>query len=224
GVIFAAQEHAIKTPDHLQIPEKYLGNREAVDQWLLDHENEFAELSKNRLIAGESYRKDVISDNMIELVDLLSNSPDMLPCVAAERISIQRLTAKERKRMAKDIMVPIPTIEVGCSIQEAAALMIEKNSGIIAVISKSKLVGVVTDWDITKSTAEGMHNISLEKIMTKDVISALPEFTILDIIRELEQYQISAMPVVKDGEVLGKVSSDLIAQRYFLNYLQDREL
>ena len=59
--------------------------------------------------------------------------------------------------------------------------------------------------------------------MTKEVISASPDFTILDIIRELEQFQISAMPVVKDGEVLGKVSSDLIAQRYILNYLQTHE-
>ncbi|MFX1496498.1 MAG: CBS domain-containing protein [Promethearchaeota archaeon] len=223
GVIFAAQEHLIRTPDHLQIPDKFLGNRKAVDQWLFEHAKEFEELSKSRLIAGEGYRKDVISHNMIELVDILSNNPDILPCVAAERISIQRLTAKERERKAKDIMVPIPTIEVGCSIQEAAALMIEKNSGIVAVISNNKLVGVVTDWDITKSTAEGVRNISLEKIMTKDVISTSPEFTILDIIRELEQYQISAMPVVKDGEVLGKVSSDLIAQRYVLNFLQDRK-
>ena len=46
----------------------------------------------------------------------------------------------------------------------------------------------------------------------------------LDIVRELEQYQISAMPVVKDGEVLGKVSSDLITQRYVLSLLQDHRI
>ena len=160
---------------------------------------------------------------MIELVDLLSSNPDILPCVAAEKISLQRLTAKESERTAKDIMVPIPTIDINSSVQEAAALMIEKNSGIVAVLSEGKLVGVITDWDITKSTAEGIQDVSLEKIMTKEVISASPDFTILDIIRELEQFQISAMPVVKDGEVLGKVSSDLIAQRYILNYLQTHE-
>lgn len=223
GVIYAAQEHIIKTPNHLQIPEKFLGNRKAVDQWLSDHSKEFAELSKNRLIAGEEYRKDVISHNMIQLVDLLSNDPDLLPCVAAERISLQRLTMKESERKAKDIMIPIPTIDINSSIQKAASLMIEKNSGIVAVLSEGKLSGVVTDWDITKSTAEGIHNVTLEKIMTKEVICASPDFSVLDIIAELEQFQISAMPVVKDGEVLGKVSSDLIAQRYILNYLQTHE-
>ncbi|MFX1587569.1 MAG: Glu/Leu/Phe/Val dehydrogenase dimerization domain-containing protein [Promethearchaeota archaeon] len=223
GVIYAAQEHLIKTPDHLQIPEEYLGNRKAVENWLANHAKEFEELSKNRLIAGVTYRKEVISRNMIELVDLLTSNPDILPCVAAEKISLQRLTAKESERKAKDIMVSIPTIDVNSTVQAAAALMIEKNSGIIAVLSEGKLVGVITDWDITKSTAEGIQDVSLEKIMTKEVISASPDFTILDIIRELEQFQISAMPVVKDGEVLGKVSSDLIAQRYILNYLQSHE-
>jgi glutamate dehydrogenase/leucine dehydrogenase/CBS domain-containing protein len=223
GVIYAAQEHLIKTPNHLQIPEEFLGNRKAVDQWLSDHSKQFAELSKNRLIAGEEYRKDVISHNMIQLVDLLSNDPDLLPCIAAERISLQRLTMKESERKAKDIMVPIPTIDINSSIQQAASLMIEKNSGIVAVLSEGKLSGVVTDWDITKSTAEGIQNVTLEKIMTKEVICASPDFSVLDIISELEQFQISAMPVVKDGEVLGKVSSDLIAQRYILNYLQTHE-
>ena len=56
--------------------------------------------------------------------------------------------------------------------------------------------------------------------MTKDVVIASPDFSIIDIVRELEQYQISAMPVVEQGKVLGMVNSDLIAQRYILEYLQ----
>ena len=223
GVIFAAQEHIIKTPNHLQIPEEMLGNREAVENWLEEHANDFINLSKQRLKGGEEYREDVIYHNMIELVDLLAAHPDMLPCTAAEQISLQRLSAKERERTARDIMIPIPTIDLKSSIQEGAALMIEKNSGIIAVLSKNKLIGVLTDWDITKATAEGVCDVRVEKIMTKDVIYASPEFTILDIVRELEQYQISAIPVVEEGKVLGKVSSDLIAQRYVLDLLQSRE-
>ncbi len=221
GVIFAAQEHIVKTPDHLQVPEEMLGDREAVEKWLTDHTKEFAELSKQRLKAGEEYRENVIHHNMIELVDLLISNPDMLPCVAAERISLQRLTAKESERTAKDIMIPIPTIDVNSSIQEASTLIVEKNSSIIAVLSEDKLVGVVTVWDITKSNADEVGDVNLDKIMTKDVITASPDFTILDIVREFEQYQISAMPVVKEGKVLGKVSSDLIAQRYLQHLLQD---
>ena len=223
GVIFAAQEHIVRTTDHLQIPEEMLGNREAVENWLKNHAKEFTELSKQRLIAGEEYREAIIHNNMIELVDLLTANPDILPCAAAEQISLQRLTAKERERRAKDIMIPIPTIEVNSTIQEAAYLIIKELSDIIAVLSNDKLVGVVTDWDITKAMAEGNINDTLDKIMTRDVITAHPNFTILDIVRELEQYKISAMPVVDEGIVLGKVNSDLIAQRYVLDLLQSRE-
>jgi glutamate dehydrogenase (NAD(P)+) len=220
GVIFAAQEHLIKTPDKLQIHENLLGDREAVEKWLKEYSTEFTDLSKKRLIAGEQYRKEVIHHNMVELIELLSNNPDMLPSAAAERISLQRLTAKESERTAKDIMIPIPTIDINSSVQEAAKLMIEKNSGIITVLSKGKLVGVITDWDITKSSAEGFCEGNVESIMTKEVITASPEFTILDIVREFEQHQISAIPVVLEGKVLGMVSSDLIAQRYLLSLLQ----
>ncbi len=221
GVIYAAQEHLVKTPDRLQIPEEMLGDREAVDKWLKDHSDEFAEVSKQRLIAGKEFRENIIRNNIIELVDLLAAQPDMLPFAAAGHISIQRLTAKESELTANDIMVPIPTIDVNSILKEAAALIISKNRGIIAVLSENKLVGVVTDWDVTKATAKGVMNVKLDKIMTKDVVIVSPDFTILDIVRELEQYQISAMPVVREGKVLGMVSSDLIAQRYILEYLQD---
>jgi CBS domain-containing protein len=102
--------------------------------------------------------------------------------------------------------------------------MIDKNSGIVAVLSDGKLIGVATDWDITQATADGVSDVTLDRIMTKDVITTSPDYTMLDIVRELEQYQISAMPVVKDGKVLGKVSSDLITQRYVLSLLQDHRI
>ena len=220
GVIFAAQEHIIKSPDNLQIPGDLLGDSKKVEKWLKEHSKEFSDLSKQRLKAGEAYREDVIHHNMIELIDLLTSNPDMLPSTSAEMISLQRLTMKEQERTAREIMISIPTIDVNNSLQKAAALMIEKNSGIIAVLSENKLVGVLTDWDVTAAVAADNRDAILEKIMTKNVIMASPDFSIADIIRELEQYQISAMPVVDKGNVLGMVNSDLIAQRYFLEHLQ----
>ncbi len=222
GVIFAAQEHIIKTPDSLQIPDEILGNPDEVEKWLKAHAKDFAELSKKRLVAGDEYRENVIHHNMNELVEILTTHQDMLPCVVAEQISLQRLSRKESQRTAKDIMVSIPVIDVEKSIQQAAQLMIDENSGIVAVLSNEKLVGVLTDWDITKATAEGVFSNTIENIMTKNVITASPDLNLLDIVRELEQYKISAMPVVKEGLVLGKISSDIITQHFLLNLLQEQ--
>lgn len=216
GVIFAAQEHLVKTPEHLQIPEETLGDKEAVNKWLEDHSEEFAELSKERLIEAEEWREEVIPHNMIELVDLLTNNPDLLPSMAAEKISIQRLAAKEKERTAKDIMIDIPTIDVDGNIQDAASAIINNPSNMVAVLSDEKLVGVITSHDITNLISKSLNlsEVSLEQIMTKNVVSAAPSFSVIDIVRELEQYEISTLPVVQEGKVLGLVSADLIARRY----------
>ena len=58
--------------------------------------------------------------------------------------------------------------------------------------------------------------------MTGKVIAASPASGILDIVSDLEQNRISAMPIVEDGKVLGMINSDLLAQRYLLRLLRSR--
>ncbi|MCA9971916.1 MAG: Glu/Leu/Phe/Val dehydrogenase, partial [Anaerolineales bacterium] len=124
GVIFAAQEHLIKTPDHLRIPDEMLGDAAAVDRWLADHAAELAELAQARLAAAIDYRDRVIRRNMQELIDLLVSDADMLPAEAAEQIAIRRIAARESDRLVADVMDPIPTLGLGCTLQEAAEVMI----------------------------------------------------------------------------------------------------
>jgi glutamate dehydrogenase (NAD(P)+) len=221
GVIFAAQEHLFPTPAHLQIPAKMLGKRKAVDNWLAENAGEFSEISARRLEAGMAFREKSIRRNMTELVDLLSSDSEMLPCQAAERISLNRLTAREKQRTAKDIMEPMPTLGIQATLTEAATLIVRSQSHIVGVLSlDDRLAGVITTWDITQAAAEGGVEDRVEKIMTRKVISADPTDSILDIVTNLEQNQISAMPVVENGTVLGMVSSDLLAQRYLLRLLR----
>ncbi|MFN2142069.1 MAG: Glu/Leu/Phe/Val dehydrogenase dimerization domain-containing protein, partial [Candidatus Promineifilaceae bacterium] len=93
GVILAAQEHLIKAPAHLQIPQEMLGDRAAVDGWLDAHSEEFAALAEERRLAGEQQIREVVRRNMQELIELLVNDPDMLPCEAAEEIAIGRIAS-----------------------------------------------------------------------------------------------------------------------------------
>jgi glutamate dehydrogenase (NAD(P)+) len=225
GVIFAAQEQILPTPPELHIPEAMLGNRPAVDAWLQEHAADFARLSEKRLESGGAYREKVIRRNMTELVDLLASNADLLPCQAAERISVRRLAEKEGERTAKDIMEPMPMVRLNTPLTQVAALIVQGRGNIVAVLGDDeRLVGVVTTWDITRAVAEGTCEGSLEAIMTKRVVSAGPAARIADIVRELEQNRISAMPVVEEGRVLGIVSSDLLAQRYLPQLLRAQEV
>jgi glutamate dehydrogenase/leucine dehydrogenase/CBS domain-containing protein len=224
GVIFAAQEQLIKTPEHLSVPDTMLGNREAVDRWLAQHAEAFAMLAEQRRQAAEAYRETVIHRNMRELVDLLISDADMLPCEAAERISVRRIAARERGRTAADLMEPIPTITLNASIHEAAAALVEAGRAMLAVVTlQGELAGVVTRWDMTRAIAQSMSDDRpLEQIMTREVIVASPSDSILEIVRKLEYHDISAMPVVEQGAVLGMVSADLLAQRSLLRLLQSQ--
>ena len=224
GVIFAAQERRIKTPSHLRIPDELLGNTDQVNQWLSHHATELAAISEERRLEAEAYREDVIRRNIREFIDILVNDADMLPCDAAERISVHRIAARERDRTAADIMIPIPTTLVACTVRDAATRLVEAGSPILAVVGiNDELVGVVTEWDITRASAMGSPEyLPLDQIMSTDVIVANPFDSILEITRKLEHHEISAMPVVEKGQVMGMVSSDLLARRSLPRLLQSK--
>ena len=222
GVIFAAQEQLIKTPDNLRIPENLLGNSDGVEKWLNDHAQNFASLAEKRLEAAEKARDIVIKRNMHELIDLLITDPDMLPCEAAENISIGRITSREKDRKASDIMESIITIQSTSTLHEAARLFVETSCPILAVInSRDELVGILSNWDITKAASRGpINKTTLDQVMTRQVIFAKPDDLLLDLVRKLEYYEISAMPIVKGKKVLGMVSTDILASRSLYRLLQ----
>lgn len=224
GVIFAAQEQLIRTPDHLRIPDSMLGDLDGVDQWLSLHAKDFERLAAKRLEAAEKARDGVIKRNMHELIDLLVSDPDILPYEAAESISIGRITSKEKDRKASDIMESIITIQATGTLQEAARLFVETGCPILAVINpKNELVGVVSNWDITKAASRGsIEKTTLEQAMTRQVISAKPDDLILDLVRKLEYYEISAMPITEGKKVKGMVSTDILARRSLYRLLQNR--
>jgi glutamate dehydrogenase (NAD(P)+) len=224
GVIFAAQERLIKTPVHLRFPEAMRGNREAIDGWLQEHATELEALAEQRRQAGEAHRDEVIRRNIRELIDLLARDGDLLPCEAAERISVRRIAASESDRTAAEIMETVPTIGVDSTVQQAAAVLVDSHSPLLAVVTPTgELAGVVTEWDVTRATALGSPDDQpLSDVMTHQVIAASPQDSILEMIRKLEYHEFSAMPVVDGKAVLGMVSSDLLARRSLLRLLQSQ--
>jgi CBS domain-containing protein len=160
---------------------------------------------------------------MRELVEALVSDSDMLPAEAAERISVRRIATRESDRTAADILEPIPVIEMSKSVQEAAAMLVDSGSPILAVVDDAGLTGVVTEWDITRATARAEPCAQcLTEIMSREVVRASPRDTVLEIVRKLEVHEISAMPVVESGRVVGMVSADLLARRSLLRLLQSQ--
>lgn len=216
GVIFAAHERLIPTPAELRIPSEMLGNRQAVDQWLNDHAKELCELAEKRRIAAEKKRNDVIRRNMIELIDGLIADEDALPCQVSERISIKRIVSQESHRVVREVMIEMATAPLGSTVQDAARVLIEKNTDILSVLATDgHVVGIVTDWDITQAAARGkIEGIQVDNVMSREIVSCGPQDSILDAVTKLEQHDISALPVLSpDGQLLGVVTASLLATR-----------
>jgi glutamate dehydrogenase/leucine dehydrogenase/CBS domain-containing protein len=225
GVIFAAQEHLIKTPENLRVPQSMLGDPDRVQQWIEDHQAAFEVLAEKRRQAGHAKCEQVIRRNMQELIDHLVADPDLLPCEAAEHISVGRIAHSESYRTAADVMEPMPTIHDDRTAGAAAQILIDHKTDMVAVVNaQEELVGVVTDWDITRASANICpEDIPLIEIMTRDVVTAAPQDNILEIVHKLEYYEISAMPVVEDNQVQGIISGDLLARRTLFRLLQGQE-
>ncbi|MBC2703744.1 MAG: CBS domain-containing protein [Desulfobacula sp.] len=222
GVIYAAHERIIPTPNHLLIPKDLLGNPNAIEPWLEKNRSDFANLAEIRRKAAVEKLETVIRRNMGELIDGLCKDADSLPCEIAERISVQRIASKEKSRTARDIMEEAPTIGVDKSVTDAAQLIVDAHVTIVNVVSeKGKLIGIVTSWDITRAMASQLPMDSpLTKIMTADVITSSPDATIIDCIRKLENHEISAMPIVEKDKVVGVISGDILARRTLFRLLQ----
>ena len=226
GVIYAAYERLIPTPSDLRIPNEMLGNREAVDQWLKDHAAELAALAEKRRVAAEKKRDEVIRENMVQLIDGLIADDDVLPRQVAERISINRIVSRESHRVASEVMLEMATIPMGCTMQDAAKMLVEKNTDILSVLATDgHVVGIVTDWDITKATSRGqIAGMKVDEFMSREIVSCQPVDSILDVVLKLEQHDISALPVISpEGRLLGVISADLLATRTLYRLLLGEE-
>jgi len=222
GVIYAAHERIFPTPDHLLIPTDSLGNPTAIEAWLEKNRDDFAALAETRRKTAVQKLETVIRRNMEELITGLCKDADSLPCEIAEKISVQRIASMEKSRTARDIMEDAPTIGVDKSVTDAAKLLVEAHVPIVNVVSeKGKLIGIVTNWDITKAMASKLPmDAPLTKVMTTDVITTTPDAGIIDCIRKLENHDISAMPIVEDDRVIGVISGDILAGRTLYRLLQ----
>ena len=113
---------------------------------------------------------------------------------------------KVRDLMHKGIeMMPPDT-----PIAKLAKKMLDKDIGAIPVGANGKLVGMVTDRDITiRAVANGkdISRLTAEDVMTKGVVCCSDTAKARDVLQMMEEREIRRVPVVDDAaQVVGMVS------------------
>ncbi len=86
-------------------------------------------------------------------------------------------------------------------------LKINQLDGVAITNEEGKLVGIVTMYDLLKAIEEGRRDVSVEYIMTKNVVTLSPFHTLADAIEYFRVYGYGRFPVVdRDGVFLGMVT------------------
>jgi CBS domain-containing protein len=119
-------------------------------------------------------------------------------------------------QVIKEVMTrKVQVISPDTSIAEAAEIMKCHDVGILPVCDGDKLVGMLTDRDITvRATADGFHpeTIQAGEVMTKEVVYAFEDQEIDEASRIMEEKQIRRLPIVnRRKRLIGMLSLGDIA-------------
>jgi len=111
------------------------------------------------------------------------------------------------------------TADVNDGMNKVMDLMKEHNIGMVPVMKKGKLVGVVTDRDLKRSSASDattleihellflISKIRVKDIMTKDPITVPFDFTVEEAAEVLMKNRISGAPVTdQKGQIVGTIT------------------
>jgi CBS domain-containing protein len=111
----------------------------------------------------------------------------------------------------------VQCVEPQHTLQQAAQLMDRLNVGSLPVVQDRKLLGMVTDRDITvRGTAAGLApgSTRIGDVMTERACSCQADESIEEVQRWMGDAQVRRVPVVdKDGAVIGIVSLGDLATR-----------
>ena len=129
---------------------------------------------------------------------------------------------KHRRLQVRDLMTKDPiTIGAGQSLYDAYARMLEHEVRRLPVLQHGKLAGIITLGDIRRAlsavlaagqtAAETTADLRASPLtvgdsMSPDPITVAPGDTIQEAAEQMLENQVSALPVVEDGRVVGIVT------------------
>lgn len=95
------------------------------------------------------------------------------------------------------------------SIETAAKLMKQHDIGSLPVCEKDKLIGIVTDRDITLRCVAAGNDSTQQKvcdIMTSEPTVGSPEMNVKEVAKIMSEKQIRRLPIVEDNSLVGIVA------------------
>jgi CBS domain-containing protein len=108
----------------------------------------------------------------------------------------------------RDVMTSNPrTVSPADSIQNAARIMRDEDTGVVPVVDNGRPVGIVTDRDIVvRAVADGELNRPVRDVVSGDVVTARPDMSTKEAAQLMSEHQVRRLPVVENDRLVGIVS------------------
>jgi CBS domain-containing protein len=120
-------------------------------------------------------------------------------------------------KSVRDSMTADPrSIGASASVVEAARIMREEHIGSLPVTDDEKLVGMITDRDITTrvvAEAADPNRMSVGDVYSRDLISVESDKDLEEALQLMARHQVRRLPVVENGGLVGIVAQADIALR-----------
>jgi len=144
---------------------------------------------------------EVMAENNVGSVVVIDSSGPR--GVFTERDLLSKVLAKGKNRdstLMMEVHSPLfVSIEPGATLTEAAGTMLRKKSRLM-VFEGSDLIGIVTATDILRCIHDLSEPFGLEKVITKEVVTELPEAPLATVIEDMDRRRIGSVLVCEKDE------------------------
>jgi CBS domain-containing protein len=111
-----------------------------------------------------------------------------------------------------DVMTrDLPMVRPEDNLRKAAREMKQAGVKALPVREGDRLVGIITDWDVTKAVAEDNDPAQepLSRYMSTDLVSVTPGTSFMEATEEMAEHRIHHLLVCEEGRFCGMVHLDV---------------
>jgi acyl dehydratase/CBS domain-containing protein len=104
---------------------------------------------------------------------------------------------------------PVETVSPTASARTVARRLRADDGGSLVVCEDGEAVGIVTDRDVTDLVADGNDPgaTTVREFMASPVVTTAPEASIESAAERMREHEVTRLPVVEDGDVVGIVTT-----------------
>jgi CBS domain-containing protein len=109
--------------------------------------------------------------------------------------------------VADAMTVRVTSVRPDDTVQVAIARMLEENVGAVVVCEEHRLVGIFTERDVLRLSAEGtpFGDLRVRDVMTRNVFTLTPDVDLIAAAELMREKRIRHVPVVESENVLGLI-------------------